>query len=156
MAYRRLTCGGCPSRIIGALRNWHGHRNTARKHNLLMPMLLVIAAIMGCLPIEAITPVTAYADATTTATTDAYQLYDTRERTGQVSVNKVWDDGLTNDTRTLYSSNSYPYENWLSMTIQTGVPQTTLRTCTITYDANGGSFGTDTNGNAITLSGPSN
>ena len=36
------------------------------------------------------------------------------------------------------------------MTIQTGMPQTTLRTYTITYDANGGTFGTDTNGNAIT------
>ena len=36
------------------------------------------------------------------------------------------------------------------MTIQTGVPQTTLRTYTITYDANGGTYGTDANGNTIT------
>ena len=36
------------------------------------------------------------------------------------------------------------------MTIQTGVPQTTLRTYTITYDANGGSYGTDKDGNTIT------
>ena len=36
------------------------------------------------------------------------------------------------------------------MTIQTGVPKTTLRTYTITYDANGGTYGADTNGNTIT------
>ena len=42
------------------------------------------------------------------------------------------------------------YANLLNMTIQTGVPQTTLRTYTITYDANGGTYGTDTNGNTIT------
>ena len=42
------------------------------------------------------------------------------------------------------------YANLLSMTIQTGVPQTALRTYAITYDANGGTYGTDTNGNTIT------
>ena len=36
------------------------------------------------------------------------------------------------------------------MTIQTGVPQTTLRTYTITYDANGGAYGIDNNGKPIT------
>ena len=97
------------------------------------------------------TPITANAATTTTATTsEQYQLYDQRTRDQQVSVNKVWNDGLTNDTRVLSSNSSRPYENYLSMTIQTGVPQTTLRTYTITYDANGGAYGTDTNGNAIT------
>ena len=42
------------------------------------------------------------------------------------------------------------YANLLNITIQTGVPQTMLRTYTITYDANGGTYGTDTNGNTIT------
>ena len=36
------------------------------------------------------------------------------------------------------------------MTIQTSTPQTTLRTYAIIYDANGGFYGTDTNGNTIT------
>ena len=111
-----------------------------------MPMLLVIVVIMGCLSIDVITPIPAYADTTTTATTDAYQLYDTRERTEQVSVNKVWDDGLTNDTRKYGNAD---YANLLGITIQTGVPQTTLRTYTITYDANGGTYGIDNDGNAI-------
>ena len=107
--------------------------------------LMVMLAMLAVIP--------AYAAATESDTdiaASAYQFYDTRERSEQISVNKVWDDGLTNDTRTLYSSSSNPYENYLNLTIQTGVPQTTLRTYTITYDANGGSFGTDTNGNAIT------
>ena len=42
------------------------------------------------------------------------------------------------------------YANLLNITIQTGVPQTTLRTYAIIYDANGGNYGTDTNGNTIT------
>ena len=120
-------------------------------HSPLMLMLLVIAAIIGCLPIDTITPTTAYADTTTTtATIDTYQLYDTRERNEQVSVNKIWDDGLANDKRTLDENDTDgSYENHLSLTIQTGVPQAALRTYTITYNANGGTFGTDTNGNAI-------
>ena len=96
-------------------------------------------------------PTPAHADTSTAAdSTGTYQLYDQKTRDQQVTVNKVWDDGLTNDTRRLYSSDSYPYQNYLSITIQTGVPQSTLRTYTITYDANGGTYGTDTNGNAIT------
>jgi len=96
-------------------------------------------------------PITANATTTTTTATDAYQLYDQKTRNQQVVVNKIWDDSLTNDTRTLNASDADgSYENNLSMTIQTGVPQTTLRTYTITYDANGGTYGTDANGNTIT------
>ena len=117
--------GGCPSKAI------------------LEIVTLLLLGIAGA-------PITANA-ATTTSTTSAYQLYDQRTRDQQVSVNKVWDDGLTDNTRTLYSNGSYhPYENLLSMTVQTGVPQIALRTYTIIYDANGGSYGTGTNGNAIT------
>jgi hypothetical protein len=88
------------------------------------------------------------ANATTAASmTSVYQLYDSKTRDQQVSVNKVWDDGLTNDVRKYGNAD---YANLLSMIIQTGVPQTTLRTYTITYDANGGNYGTDTNGNTIT------
>ena len=149
MMRENLRGGGYPSKAISALGNWYGHMNTSRRYRPLMPMLLITATIIGCLPINALTPTTAYAS-TMTAATDTYQIYDTRERTEQVSVNKVWDDGLTNDARKLYSSSSYPYENYLSMTIQTGVPQTAVRTYAIAYDANGGNFGTDSNGNTIT------
>ena len=94
------------------------------------------------------TPITANAATTATSTTsEQYQLYDSKTRDQQVSVNKVWDDGLTNNTRKYWNAD---YANLLNMTIQTGVPQTTLRTYAITYDANGGSYGTDTNGNLIT------
>jgi len=94
------------------------------------------------------TPITANAATITTATaSEQYQLYDSKTRDQQVSVNKVWDDGLTNDVRKYGNAD---YANLLSMIIQTGVPQTTLRTYTITYDANGGNYGTDTNGNTIT------
>ena len=127
MRHRNLRGGGgCPSKaIIGIVTS----------------LLLGIAG----------TPITANAATTTTTTTDAYQLYDQKTRNQQVIVNKIWDDSLTNDTRTLNASDTDgSYENNLSMTIQTGVPQTTLRTYTITYDANGGTYGTDANGNTIT------
>ena len=125
MGHRNLRGGGCPSKAI---------------------IRIVTSLLLGIIG----TPITANA-ATATSTTSAYQLYDQRTRDQQVTINKVWDDGLTDNTRTLYSNGSYhPYENLLSMTIQTGVPQTALRTYTITYDANGGTYGTDTNGNAIT------
>ena len=94
------------------------------------------------------TPITANAATITTATaSEQYQLYDSKTRDQQVSVNKIWDDGLTNDVRKYGNAD---YANLLNMIIQTGVPQTTLRTYTITYDANGGNYGTDTNGNTIT------
>jgi len=94
------------------------------------------------------TPIMANATTTMTSTaSEQYQLYDQKTRDQQVSVNKVWDDGLTNDVRK-YGNDDYA--NLLSMIIQTGVPQTTLRTYTITYDANGGTYGTDNDGNAIT------
>ena len=94
------------------------------------------------------TPITANAATTATSTTsEQYQLYDSKTRDQQVSVNKVWDDGLMNDARKYENAD---YANLLNITIQTGVPQTMLRTYTITYDANGGTYGTDTNGNTIT------
>ena len=126
MRHRKLRGGGYPSKaVIG----------------------IVTSLLLGITS----TPITANAATTTSTTSEQYQLYDQKTKDQQVSVNKVWDDGLTNNTRTLYSNGSYhPYENLLSMTIQTGVPQTTLRTYAITYDANGGTYGTDTNGNTIT------
>ena len=126
MRHRNLRGGGgCPSKaVIGIVTS----------------LLLGIAG----------TPITANAT-TTTTTTDAYQLYDQKTRDQQVTVNKIWNDSLTNDTRTLNASDADgSYENNLSMTIQTSTPQTALRTYAITYDANGGSYGTDTNGSTIT------
>ena len=124
MRHRNLRGGGCPSKaVIGIVAS----------------LLLGIAG----------TPITANATTTTTTTTDAYQLYDQKTRDQQVTVNKIWNDSLTNDTRTLNASAADgSYENNLSMTIQTGVPQASIRTYTITYDANGGTYGTDEDGNA--------
>ena len=117
MRHRKLCGGGCPSKaVIGIVTS-------------------LLLGIVG-------TPITANAT-TTTSTTSAYQLYDTRERNEQINVNKVWDDGLTNEDR-------FQYENNLSMTIKTSTPQTALRTYAITYDANGGNYGTDNNGKPIT------
>ena len=122
MGHRNLRGGGCPSKaIIG----------------------IVISLLLGITG----TPITANATTTATTTSEQYQLYDQKTRDQQVSVNKVWDDGLTNDVRK-YGNDDYA--NLLSMIIQTGVPQTALRTYTITYDANGGTYGTDTNGDTIT------
>ena len=123
MRHRNLRGGGCPSKaIIGIVTS-------------------LLLGITG-------TPITAHAATTTTsATSNQYQLYDSKTRDQQVSVNKVWDDGLTNDARKYWNAD---YANLLSMTIQTGVPQTALRTYAITYDANGGTYGTDEHGNAIT------
>lgn len=119
------------------------HGNASPSHIIAVIITALLATIVGIS-----TPISAYADTiTTTATTDTYQLYDTRERTEQISINKVWDDGLTNNTRKYGNTD---YASLLRMTVQTGVPQTTLRTYTITYDANGGTYGTDTNGNPIT------
>lgn len=38
----------------------------------------------------------------------------------------------------------------MSVNIMTGIPQSALRTYSIKFDANGGNFGTDSSGNAIT------
>ena len=94
-------------------------------------------------------PSTAHAasETTTASTTDAYQLYDTRARTQQVTVNKVWNDGVSNDDR---KSGSTSYQSMMSVNIMTGVPQSSIRTYSIKFDANGGSFGADSSGNAIT------
>ena len=122
---KKLRGGGCPSKAIIGI------------------VILLLLGIVG-------SPVLANAATTTTTTTmvsEQYQLYDQKTRDQQVSVNKVWNDGLTNDVRK-YGNDDYA--NLLSIIIQTGVPQTALRTYTITYDANGGTYGTDKNGNTIT------
>jgi len=125
---QKILRGGCPSKAIIGI------------------VTLLLLGIAG----TSITANAAITTTTTPTTSEQYQLYDQKTRDQQVSVNKVWDDGLTNDTRVLSSNSSLPYENYLSLTIQTGVPQTTLRTYAITYDANGGTYGTDNDGNAIT------
>ena len=73
-------------------------------------------------------------------TTDVYQLYDQRTQDQQVTINKIWNDGLTNDKR---KNGNTDYTDLLDMTIQTSVPQASIRTYTITYDLNasGNSFG---------------
>lgn len=95
------------------------------------------------------TPMSVLADTVETAR-PTYQLYDTHERNEQVAVRKVWDDGLdAPDRQYVDGKQIQDYSDLITMTIQTSVPQTTLRSYTIIYDANGGSYGTDTNGNAI-------
>ena len=55
-------------------------------------MLIMMMAMMTLMP--------AIAHATDTNTSSSsYQIYDTRARTQQVKVDKVWDDGLSNDGR---------------------------------------------------------
>lgn len=118
---------------------WHGKGYTTRirtrARGTIAIMLFLLASLVA-------TPMPANA-----ATTDAYQLYDTRERDQQIIVNKAWDDGLTNDKRKIGNTD---YADLLGMTIQTSVPQASIRTYTITYDANGGTFGTEEDGNDIT------
>ena len=122
MKPRNLRAGGYPSKAIIGI------------------VTLLLLGIAG-------TPITASAATTTSISSEQYQLYDQKTKDQQVTINKVWGDGLTNDVRKYGNAD---YANLLSITIQTGVPQTTLRTYTITYDANGGNYGTDTNGNTIT------
>ena len=132
--------GGYPSKTIDTPPTRHGKGRTAktRTHTrtyVTAVIMLLILAILAILASLVVTPIIANA-----ATTDAYQLYDTRERDQQVTVNKVWDDGLANDKR---KNGSTDYTDLLDMTIQTSVPQASIRTYTITYDLNasGNSFG---------------
>ena len=131
---------GYPSKTIDTPPTRHGKGRTAktRTHTrtyVTAVIMLLILAILAILASLVVTPIIANA-----ATTDAYQLYDTRERDQQVTVNKVWDDGLANDKR---KNGSTDYTDLLDMTIQTSVPQASIRTYTITYDLNasGNSFG---------------
>jgi hypothetical protein len=85
---------------------------------------------------------------------DTYQLYDTRLRDQQVTVNKIWDDEYSLDSG--YWNREYreevrarDHEN-LSIGISTKVPQESTKTYAIQMDANGGDFGTNSAGNAIT------
>ena len=140
MAYSGKILGGVPSPKLKTL----GHGRAPIPGTVLITLATILALVTG---IMLAAPVTANAATDDTASTTIYQLYDKRARNQQVTVNKAWNDGLTNDKRKYGSTD---YASLLSMTIQTGVPQSALRTYTIAYDANGGSFGTDSNGNAIT------
>ena len=137
LLWKNLRGVGCPSKAVGG----------RRRDVTLGKAALSIAAITIAMLAVTCAPTMARAAADDTAGTTTYQLYDKRERNQQVTVNKVWDDGLTDDTRKYGSTD---YSDMLAITIQTGVPQSTLRIYAITYDANSGSFGTDANGNAIT------
>jgi len=110
------------------------------------PVRMLAAIITTIAMLTAIImPTIAYAD------TAQYQMLDGRKREDQITVNKVWDDGLFPEDRQIIKDKTITaYTDLVAITVQTGVPQITLRTYTITYDANGGSYGTDTNGNTIT------
>lgn len=66
-------------------------------------------------------------------TDSVYDFYNAKTSDQQVIVKKVWNDG---------NSSHDPSE--LVVTIDTSVPEASLRTYTIVYDANGGSFGDGT------------
>lgn len=85
------------------------------------------------------------------ADSNEYQLYDTKQKNQQVIINKVWNDGLDNAQRKLSdkTTGDTDYHNALAISIMTGVPQATLRTYAIVFDANGGTFGTDSDGKQI-------
>lgn len=142
---RRKECcgGGYSSRTIDTPPTRHGKgyatMTRTRARGTIAIMLFLLSSLVA-------TPIIANA-----TTNDAYQLYDTRERDQQVIVNKVWDDGLIPDNREYVNGKQIQeYSDLLAMTIQINVPQASIRTYTITYDANGGSFGTEENGNDIT------
>ena len=78
---KNLRGGGCPSKAIIGI------------------VISLLLSIVG-------SPVLANAATTTTTTTtvsEQYQLYNQKTRDQQVSINKVWNDGLTNDTRIVSS-----------------------------------------------------
>ena len=116
-----------------------------RCNGSVMLICIVIAAIAMAIMMTFMPAIAHAADAG--ASDSSYQIYDTRARTQQVTVNKVWNDGLSNDDR---KSGSTSYQSMMSVNIMTGVPQSSIRTYSIKFDANGGSFGADSSGNAIT------
>lgn len=128
------------SRLRMRTRHTAGNPHKLTVTSAVMMLGIIVLTIVACVTL--LLPMSAHA-----ATGDAYQLYDTRARTQQVTVNKVWDDGLSNDDR---KSESTSYQDLMSISIMTGVPQSSIRTYLIKFDANGGSFGTDSSGNAIT------
>ena len=68
-----------------------------------------------------------------TRTGSVYDFYNRKKADKQIVITKVWNDGITTHT---------PGE--LAMTIETTVPAASTRTYQITFDANGGSFGSTT------------
>ena len=68
-----------------------------------------------------------------TRTGSVYDFYNRKKADKQIVITKVWNDGITTHT---------PDE--LAMTIETTVPAASTRTYQITFDANGGSFGSTT------------
>jgi maltodextrin utilization protein YvdJ len=111
------------------------HMSTRNGAYVALMVTAILATMLLMMPLTAHAASDATTDSTS-ATGDAYQLYDTRARTQQVTVNKVWDDGLSNDDR---KSGSTSYQSLMSVSIMTGVPQSALRTYSIKFDANGGS-----------------
>ena len=138
-------------RIAEAVSHTHGNHTEYKAERIAIqsagtPVRMLAAIITTIAMLTAIImPTIAYAD------TAQYQMLDGRKREDQITVNKVWDDGLFPEDRQIIKDKTITaYTDLVAITVQTGVPQTTLRTYTITYDANGGTYGTDTNGNAIT------
>lgn len=138
--YMRTVTSVPSSRLRMRIRHTAGNPHKMTTTTAVMMLGIIVMAIVACVML--LLPMSAYA-----ATGDAYQLYDTRARTQQVTVNKVWDDGLSNDDR---KSGSTSYQSLMSVSIMTGVPQSSIRTYSIKFDANGGNFGTDSSGNTIT------
>lgn len=82
--------------------------------------------------------------------TSVYVLYDGRDTGSELTIAKVWDDGMSNDERQYESGKDVvPYEDLLRIVVRTDAPMESLRAYRISYDANGGTFGNDTSGNAI-------
>ena len=89
--------------------------NTCGKKNLRggggCPSKAIIGIVISLLLSIVGSPVLANAATTTTTTTtvsEQYQLYNQKTRDQQVSINKVWNDGLTNDTRILFGVSRCP------------------------------------------------
>lgn len=79
-----------------------------------------------------------------------YVLYDGRDTGSELTIAKVWDDGMSNDERQYESDKDVvPYEDLLRIVVRTDAPMESLRAYRISYDANGGTFGNNTSGNAI-------
>lgn len=134
--------------------------NALRSHDAtaIILTLLLIAACCFAISVLCMCPQEAYAEnAASTGTADSgtssiYSLYDTKQKNQQITINKIWDDGLTSNDRQLSDkvNGDTDYKDLLAISIMTGVPQSALRIYQIVFDANGGSYGTDSNGNSIT------
>jgi hypothetical protein len=90
-----------------------------RNGNITLPCIVIMMLAMMTTMMMMLMPTIARAtDADTSGS--SYQIYDTRARTQQVKVNKVWDDGLSNDDRTYKSwsgATSTPYQSMMNISI---------------------------------------